>query len=159
MYYLLRSLGILLLVGLAVLLAAIAYNHPPMTASPGLFIRLGTYLTSNVAQTEPMSAYPELRIHVYRRPAQSVLDAAVAVAHASGWKIVTVDPKRHYLHAIASTPLLHFKDDVEVWVKTTEDGGAALHMRSASRVGMADFGANTARLACLRREIEQRLEE
>jgi uncharacterized protein (DUF1499 family) len=104
-----------------------------------------------------MSAYPERRLYVSRRPAQAVLEAAVAAARANGWEIKAVDPQRRYLHAVAVTPLWRFKDDVEVWVKTTADGGSALYLRSASRVGTADFGANTARIVRLRQQIEQRL--
>ncbi|MDN5848435.1 MAG: DUF1499 domain-containing protein [Nitrococcus sp.] len=157
MHQLIRLLLALIVIALITPLAVIAYNRPPLTSSPGLLARLGTYLTRHVAQTEPMSAYPERRVYVYRRPAQAVLEAAVAAARANGWKIQSIDPKRHYLHAVAVTRLWHFKDDVEVWVKTAEDGGSALHLRSASRVGKADFGANTARIVRLRQQIEQRL--
>ncbi|EAR20603.1 DUF1499 domain-containing protein [Nitrococcus mobilis] len=157
MQHLIQLLLALLLVGVIAALAVIAYNHPPLTSSPGLLTRLSTYLTRHVAQTEPMSAYPERRLHVYRRPAQAVLEAAVAAARANDWQIQSIDSKHHHLHAVAVTPLWRFKDDVEVWVKTTEDGGSALYLRSASRVGIADFGANTARLVHFRQQIEQRL--
>lgn len=157
MYYLIRLVLALILVAVIAPFAVIAYNRPPVISSPGLLARLSTYLTRHVAQTEPMSAYPERRLYVYRRSAQAVLETAAAAARANGWEIKTVDPKRHYLHAVASTPLWRFKDDVEVWVKTTADGGSALYLRSASRVGTADFGANTARIVRLRRQIEQRL--
>ncbi len=157
MQHLIRLLLVLLLIGVIAALAAIAYNHPPLTSSPGLLARLSTYLTRHVAQTEPMSAYPERRLRVYRRPAQTVLEAAVAAARANGWQIQNIDSQHRHLHAVAVTPLWRFKDDVEVWVKTTEDGGSALYLRSASRVGTADFGANTARLIRFHQQIEQRL--
>lgn len=157
MHHLIRLLLALIVIGVIAPLAVIAYNHPPLTSSPGLLARLGTYLTRHIAQTEAMSAYPERRVYVYRRPAEMVLEAAVASARANGWEIQNIDPKRHYLHAVATTALWHFKDDVEVWVKTADDGGSALYLRSASRVGKADFGANTARIVRLREQIEQRL--
>lgn len=157
MHQLIRLLLAFILIAVTAPLAVIAYNRPPMISSPGFLARLNTYLTRHIAQTEPMSAYPERRLYVYRRPAQTLLEAAVAAARANGWKIKTVDPKHHYLHAVAVTPLWRFKDDVEVWVKTTEDGGSALYLRSASRIGKADFGANTARIVRLRQQIEQRL--
>ncbi|MCO6440197.1 MAG: DUF1499 domain-containing protein [Nitrococcus mobilis] len=157
MQHLIRLLLGLPLVGVVAALAVIAYNHPPLTSSPGLLARLSTYLTRHVAQTEPMSAYPERRLHVYRRPAQTVLEAAIAAARANDWEIRNIDSKHRHLHAVAATPLWRFKDDVEVWVKTTEDGGSALYLRSASRVGIVDFGANTARLVRFRQQIEQRL--
>lgn len=152
-----RLLLALLLVGVCAPFAVIAYNHPPLSSSPGLLARLHTYLTRHIVQTEPMSAYPERRLQVYPLPARTVLEAAVAAARANGWEIRRVDSKQHYLHAVASTPLWRFKDDVEVWVKSTEDGGSAFYLRSASRVGVADFGANTARIVRLRQQIAQQL--
>lgn len=157
MHHLIRLLLTFILIGITVPFAVIAYNYPPLTSSPGLLARVSTYLTRNVAQTEPLSAYPERRLYVYRRPAQAVLGAAVAAARANGWEIQAIDLDRRYLHAVATTRLWRFKDDVEVWVKTTEDGGSALYLRSASRIGTADFGANTARIVRLRQQIEQRL--
>ena len=147
----------LLLVTVGTPLAVIAYNHPPLRSSPGPLARLHTYLTRHVVQTEPNSVYPERRPQVYPHSAQAVLEAAVATARANGWEIRRVDSKHHYLHAVAVTPLWRFKDDVEVWVKTTENSDSALHLRSASRIGVADFGANTARIVRLRQQIEQRL--
>lgn len=152
-----RLLLALLLLGVGTPLAVIAYNHPPLRSSPGPLARLHTYLTRHVVQTEADSAYPERRLQVYPHPAQAVLEAAVAAARANGWEIRRIDPGNHYLHAVAMTPLWRFKDDVEVWVKTTENADSALRLRSASRIGAADFGANTARIVRLRQQIEQRL--
>lgn len=59
-----------------------------------------------------------------------------------------------YLHATARTGFFGFIDDVELHL----DGPAqTLHVRSASRVGRSDLGANAKRVAELRLALEERL--
>lgn len=48
-----------------------------------------------------------------------------------------------YLHATFTSPVLRFVDDVEL--RLDEDQGL-IHIRSASRVGHSDFGANRKRV-------------
>ncbi len=52
-----------------------------------------------------------------------------------------------YLHAVATTPILRFKDDLELAV---DDAAGVLHVRSASRVGYSDLGTNRRRVESLR---------
>jgi len=154
---LLKFLAALIILVIAVPLATIAYNGAPITTSPGPLPRLATYLTSHTAETVPVSAYPEREITAYRRPPLAVLDAALAAVNGFGWTLESVDRKALSLHAVASTPVWGFKDDVVVRVKTGDDGASKLYIRSSSRVGKGDLGANTARLIRLRHAIEQRL--
>jgi uncharacterized protein (DUF1499 family) len=51
-----------------------------------------------------------------------------------------------YLWVEVSTPLLGFVDDVEFLL----DRSGVIHVRSASRVGRSDLGANRSRVAALR---------
>jgi len=44
-------------------------------------------------------------------------------------------------------------DDVEFWLDPV---GGVIHVRSASRVGQSDFGANRARIEALRAKFEPR---
>jgi uncharacterized protein (DUF1499 family) len=55
----------------------------------------------------------------------------------------------NYLYAEFRTPLLRFVDDVEFLLS-----GKALQVRSASRLGRRDFGANRKRLEALRQLIQ-----
>ncbi|MEO8250460.1 MAG: DUF1499 domain-containing protein [Burkholderiales bacterium] len=52
-----------------------------------------------------------------------------------------------YLRAESSTPVLRFTDDLEFWLDTT---AGAIQVRSASRLGQLDFGANRKRVEALR---------
>jgi uncharacterized protein (DUF1499 family) len=47
-----------------------------------------------------------------------------------------------YLYAVFTTPLMRFRDDVEIFL---DDTAQELHFRSASRVGYSDMGANKKR--------------
>jgi len=58
-----------------------------------------------------------------------------------------------YLHAVFTTPLLRFRDDVEFHARP-EQGEIAV--RSASRVGYSDLGANRKRVETIRAELARR---
>lgn len=60
-----------------------------------------------------------------------------------------VEPTTHehpYLHFIATTPLMRFKDDILVEAVDLEDGQASLIIYSASRLGYSDLGTNRKRV-------------
>ena len=53
-----------------------------------------------------------------------------------------------YLHAVFTSALFRFKDDVEFEVE-----GDIVHVRSASRVGYSDLGANRKRVEAIRKAL------
>lgn len=60
----------------------------------------------------------------------------------------TIDNKRDgYLHAYFMTPILRYIDDVELRL---DESNKLIHIRSASRVGRSDMGANRARVERIR---------
>lgn len=63
----------------------------------------------------------------------------------TGGEITKVDP--HHLEAIYTSTLMHFKDDVEMRMVPELH---CIHIRSASRVGYADFGVNRTRVEKIR---------
>lgn len=56
-----------------------------------------------------------------------------------------VEARPDYLHVEASTPALGFVDDLELVV-----GDGVIHVRSAARLGIRDFGVNRKRVEALR---------
>ena len=92
------------------------------------------------------AAYPDLVPLDVGSPAPDVLEAARAVAAELGWEIVAVDPAQGLLEATATTFWFGFKDDVAVRVRPSASGGAVVDVRSVSRVGVGDLGANAARI-------------
>jgi len=60
---------------------------------------------------------------------------------------VVVTEQNGYLHARYVTPLMRYVDDVELRLDETKQ---LIHIRSASRVGHSDLGANRKRVARIR---------
>jgi uncharacterized protein (DUF1499 family) len=70
---------------------------------------------------------------------------ALSAARASGWEIVGADSAAGRIEATATTAWFGFKDDVVVRI-TPEEGGSRVDVRSVSRVGKSDVGANAERI-------------
>lgn len=90
-------------------------------------------------------AYPQiqpLRIDVYP---SLVFDHALDTARAMGWEIVASEPEEGRIEATDTTFWFGFKDDVVIRIRP--DGtGSVVDVRSKSRVGLSDVGANAARI-------------
>ena len=91
------------------------------------------------------SGYPDLA------PVISELSPAAAFARARttaaeiGWTLVAADSVAGRIEATATTRWFGFKDDVVVRVRP-EGAGSRVDVRSVSRVGGSDVGANAARV-------------
>ena len=97
--------------------------------------------------------YPDLRpLHVPGDPG-AAYDAALAAAKRLGWTIVADDRARLRFEAYEETSFFHFVDDVVVRVRIDGDG-SIVDVRSKSRDGKGDLGANAARIRRLFAEIE-----
>ena len=59
--------------------------------------------------------------------------------------VITQDPG--YIYAQSTTTVLQFTDDLEFWL---DSQNAVIQVRSASRLGRKDFGANRARIEAIR---------
>ena len=82
-------------------------------------------------------------------------DAAMArlralVEASRGARVEKAGPD--YLYATFTTPLMGFVDDVEFWL---DPAGGVIQLRSASRLGQRDLGANRARIETLRSAFER----
>jgi uncharacterized protein (DUF1499 family) len=83
-------------------------------------------------------------------PAFALKKAGTVIRKMKG-NIVT--KQENYLHAVFSTPVFRFKDDLEIRI----DGDRRLlHIRSASRVGHSDLGANRKRVERFRDAFEMK---
>ena len=52
-----------------------------------------------------------------------------------------------YIHAVYTTPIMRYRDDVEFLLRTNEN---EIAIRSASRVGYSDMGLNRDRIEAIR---------
>ena len=90
-------------------------------------------------------AYPDIAPLLLKRPPAEALQLALKVGRELGWVIVDAEPESGRLEATAVTFWFGFKDDVVVRVRPA-DGGSRLDIRSLSRVGKSDVGANAERI-------------
>lgn len=90
-------------------------------------------------------AYPDIQPLTTNATPATVFAAALTEAQSQGWTIVSQDPAAGTLSATATTFWFGFKDDVAVRVRA-EGSGSVIDVRSTSRVGLSDLGANAARI-------------
>ena len=100
-------------------------------------------------------AYPDLETLVLSQPPERVVDWAHEVAQELGWEIVAVDTEAGRVEATATTLWFGFKDDVVIRVRP-EQTGARVDVRSISRVGGGDLGANAARVRAFLERLSDR---
>jgi uncharacterized protein (DUF1499 family) len=130
-------------IGVALIVAGIIANRLPLLEPPGLMTRLSVYLNTNVAETTPDSSFPELQPRRSAAPPELLFDLARRAAQGLGWEITVLDAEKKEIQAIVTTKIWKFKDDVTITIKPTQPNGSELWIRSASRVGKGDLGANT----------------
>jgi len=100
------------------------------------------------------AAYPDVRPLSLPVPPLAAFDRAMAAAKVMGWEIVAGDPPSGRLEATATTTWFGFKDDVVVRIRV-ESGGSRIDVRSVSRVGRSDVGANAARITRYLAELQR----
>lgn len=79
---------------------------------------------------------------------------AAAVKGVEGLSDIRVDEARDLIYGVQITPLMRFRDDFTVRLRP-EGSGTRIDVRSRSRVGKSDLGANAARIRRLLAAIER----
>lgn len=85
-----------------------------------------------------------------------VFDHALATAGNLGWEIVAADADNGRIEATDTTFWFGFKDDVIIRIQGS-NGGSRVDVRSKSRVGLSDVGANAARIRRFMDALDERL--
>ena len=85
-------------------------------------------------------------------PADAIAALQRAVEAAPGARVVRATPD--YLYAEFRSRMMRFVDDVEF---SLDPAGGVIHVRSAARMGIRDFGVNRARVESLRRALDAAL--
>lgn len=70
-----------------------------------------------------------------------------AAYRQKNWRIILADKDSLRIEAVATTKLLRFRDDVVIELRADVSGGTVIHMRSKSRLGKGDLGANARRIS------------
>lgn len=102
------------------------------------------------------AAYPDLAPLKLAIPPNEAFESALAAAKYSGWEIVASVPEEGRIEATAKTRLYGFTDEVAVRIKPA-DGGSQVDVRSRSRVGRIDRGANAKRIRAYLAALDKRV--
>ncbi len=89
--------------------------------------------------------YPDIIPLLLPDPPERAFPRIEAAARGLGWRIVAAAPAEGRLEATDTTPLFRFKDDIVVRVVPALNG-SLVDIRSVSRIGRSDLGANAKRV-------------
>lgn len=95
-------------------------------------------------------AYPDLAPILLDVPPAAALDRARNAAERLGWTLVKLDPEAGTLEAYDTTSFFRFVDDVSIRVQPAPGGRSRIDIRSKSRDGRGDIGANAQRIRTFR---------
>jgi uncharacterized protein (DUF1499 family) len=120
-------------------------------ANPVVYGGLATY-------QQQRAAYPDVEALIAPAAPQAAYDAAMAVVTKRKWRVVDARAPQAgrrdgRIEAIALSPIMGFRDDVVIRIRPLGTG-SRVDVRSASRYGWHDFGANAARVASLIEDID-----
>lgn len=154
-----RVLGLVVLAAVVfagMLAAGMVKNRLPWSQPPGFTARVRTYLNTHVAETEEGSPFPELRPRHYEvAPADLFATVEQAIGKLGNWQVSERRPAERTLRVVVTSTLWRFRDDAVVRVEPEPAGpGAILFVRSVSRVGKGDLGANTRHILNLYAELD-----
>jgi len=157
------TLAILLAVGTAAVPLAmqrVAQSVPHIhdittdTESPPAFVALrgvrerspnGADYGGPAVAAEQRQGYPDLAPLLLRVPPDRLFPMVEATARALGWQVSAAVPAEGRLEATDTTKWFGFKDDIVVRVAPALDG-SRVDIRSVSRIGKSDLGANARRI-------------
>jgi uncharacterized protein (DUF1499 family) len=139
--------------------SAIVRNRVPVAAPPGAVERLKTYLGRNVAETREDHRFPELRTRAFPVSADELIEYTRRACERLGWEDIGEDPQQGRVRARIRSPLLGFVDDLAARAEAAQPGYAKLQVRSSSRIGRGDLGANARHVLDLYQMVEALIAE
>lgn len=122
-------------------------EDPPAFASP---LVVPEYKARNMNYPEEFvevvrTSYPDLAPLRIDAPPDEIYERAITIAESFGWTIVARSDDDRVFDAQDESSLFRFVDDITV--RIVPDGeGSKVDMRSKSRDGQSDLGANAARI-------------
>lgn len=107
---------------------------------------------------EQLEAYPQVVPLRFDKEFAVIVEIVTEEIGKSGWRIVSsrtsdTEPRVAVIEAVAATPVFAFEDDILIRVAETGEL-VRLDMRSASRLGAHDLGANARRIVGFLERVE-----
>lgn len=126
------------------------------TEDPPVFWFTATPTDYPAKNAEPQrAAYPEVGPLDLGLSFDDAFAAALTLVEERRWEILSADPAESQIEAIATSRLYGFEDEVAVRVTETDDG-VRVDMRSRSRLGQIDRGANARRIESFLSDLKAR---
>jgi uncharacterized protein (DUF1499 family) len=122
-------------------------DNPPAFTSP---IVVPDYVGRDMRYPEAFKsivreAYPDLAPLIVATSARATFSQALEIAESLGWEIAAQSESQGVFDAQDRSSIFHFVDDITIRI-VAEGSGARIDMRSKSRDGKSDLGANAARI-------------
>ncbi len=130
-------------------------DPPAFVATAALRKKTDNPAAYDTEQTQAqLDSYPDLETIVLSVESAAAFEACLAAVKQQGLELVEANEAEGRIEATATTRWFGFKDDVVIRVRAGPGGGALVDIRSKSRVGMSDVGANAIRIRQLRDRIK-----
>ncbi len=102
------------------------------------------YAGAELAKTQKQ-AYPDIAPVVSTLSKADAFNRSLQTVDSLGWTLLAEDADSGRIEAYEKSKLFGFVDDVVIRVRATEDG-SRIDVRSVSRIGQGDLGANANRI-------------
>lgn len=155
-------LGALVVAGIFVLRPGPAHRFNDVTtdlADPPLFVEGPAAAQPYPDDFRPwhVEVYPDLKSQRFDAAPDRVFDAALATAQAiEGWDLVRQDRAAGTIQVLVRTSIFRFEDDVVIRIRA-DGAGSIVDLRSKSRIGQGDRGANADRIRDFLTRLSQKL--
>lgn len=131
-------------------------DPPQFSAAQKIAANVGRDLSYPGESTATLQrqGYPDLAPIAVAEPPEEMRITAEGVAQQLGWEITYRDAGAGIFEAVQVTSIFRFVDDIVVRVRPS-NGGSIIDVRSKSRDGRGDMGANAARIRAFRDKINR----
>jgi uncharacterized protein (DUF1499 family) len=114
-----------------------------------------SYNPQSAALQNGAAAYHDLApLKMEGPPAEAYKRVEILAGEVPNWQITRNDRQAHTLEGIATSGLFKFHDDFIIEVRPADGGGSLVEMRSKSRDGTGDLGANYHRIMSFMRILK-----
>lgn len=103
---------------------------------------------------QQQAAYPDLQTLLSPLSIDDAYNLALKVATNMGWDVFHQDSSAGMIEAVDTTSIMGFKDDIVIRIRSSAQG-TLIDLRSVSRVGEGDLGANANRIRAFRDAFQQ----
>ncbi|MBB4659254.1 DUF1499 domain-containing protein [Parvularcula dongshanensis] len=102
---------------------------------------------------QQLEAYPDVKTLIIERPYAEAFPIVVKALRGEGLDLVATVPAEGRIEAVATTRWFGFKDDVVVRLIDAHGIATVVDIRSKSRIGRSDVGANAERIRAISERI------